>query len=45
MSLPKVMDIGKQLIIELFNNNVKGVEICLAGQNTKHCIKKDPYYE
>ena len=45
MSLPKVMDIGKQLIIELFNNNVKGVEICLAGQNTKHCGKEGHWLE
>ena len=26
----------KQQIISLFNTNVKGVEICLEGQNTKH---------
>jgi hypothetical protein len=27
----------KQYIITLFNNNVKGVEICLKGKNKNHC--------
>jgi len=38
-------DINKQHIITLFNNNVKGVKICLDGQNTKHCGKEGHWLE
>ena len=31
-----IIDPDKQDIITLFISNVKGVEICLEGQNTKH---------
>ena len=37
--------IGKQQIIALFNNNVKGVEICLEGQNINHCGKEGHWLE
>jgi hypothetical protein len=30
----------KQYIITLFNNNVKGVKICLEGKNINHCGKE-----
>ena len=37
--------IDKQQIIALFNNNVKGVEICLEGQNINHCGKEGHWLE
>jgi hypothetical protein len=39
------IDIDKQKIITLFNNNVKGVEICLKGQNINHCGKEGHWLE
>jgi hypothetical protein len=33
------IDINKQHIITLFNAHIKGVEICLEGQNINHCGK------
>lgn len=39
------IDIDKQDIITLFNNNVKGVEIILEGKNTKHCGKEGHWLE
>jgi hypothetical protein len=39
------IDIDKQDIITLFNNNVKGVEISLEGQNVKHCGKEGHWLE
>ncbi len=41
----KEYDADKQHIIELFNNNVRGLEICLDGQNTKHCGKEGHWLE
>jgi hypothetical protein len=38
-------DINKQHIITLFNNNVKGVDICLEGQNVNHCGKEGHWLE
>ena len=35
----------KQQIITLFNNNVKGVEICVEGQNINHCGKEGHWLE
>ena len=40
-----IIDIDKQQIVTLFNNNVKGVEICLDGQNAKHCGKEGHWLE
>ncbi len=42
---PSDIDNGKQEIITLFNNHVKGVEICLVGQNVKHCGKEGHWLE
>lgn len=39
------MDIDKQYIITRFNTYVKGVEICLANHNTKHCGKEGHWLE
>ena len=39
------IDIAKQDIITLFNNNVRGVEISLEGQNVKHCGKEGHWLE
>tara|TARA_B000000477_G_scaffold124579_1_gene132840 strand:+ start:6741 stop:7535 length:795 start_codon:yes stop_codon:yes gene_type:complete len=39
------IDIDKQHIITLFNTYVKGVEICLEGQNIKHCGKEGHWLE
>jgi len=39
------MDTDKQQIIELFHNNVKGVDICMDGQNVKHCGKEGHWLE
>lgn len=39
------IDIDKQQIITLFNNNVKGVEICLEGQNVNHDGKEGHWLE
>jgi hypothetical protein len=39
------IDIDKQYIINLFNTNVKGVEICLEGQNINHCGKEGHWLE
>jgi len=36
---------NKQQIIALFNTNVRGVEICLDGQNIKHCGKEGHWLE
>jgi hypothetical protein len=41
----KDIDIDKQNIINNFNNNVKGVEICLDGQNMKHNGKEGHWLE
>jgi len=38
-------DIDKLKIITLFNNNVRGVEICLDGQNVNHCGKEGHWLE
>jgi hypothetical protein len=35
----------KQIIINLFNNNVKNVEICLANHNARHCGKEGHWLE
>ena len=39
------IDTGKQQIITLFHANVKGVKICLEGQNTKHDGKEGHWLE
>ena len=39
------IDVVKQQIITLFNNNVKNVEICLDGQNKAHCGKEGHWLE
>ena len=39
------IDIDKQQIITLFNNNVKGREICLEGQNINHDGKEGHWLE
>ena len=39
------IDNDKQQIIELFNRNVKGAEICLKGINAKHCGKEGHWLE
>ena len=36
---------GKEQIKELFNKNVKGVEICLKDYNSKHCGKEGHWLE
>lgn len=38
-------DIDKQNIITYFNTRVKGVEICLDGQNINHCGKEGHWLE
>ena len=38
-------DVDKQHIITLFNTYVKGVEICLEGQNVNHCGKEGHWLE
>jgi hypothetical protein len=35
----------KEIIIDLFRNNVKGVEICTEGQNINHCGKEGHWLE
>jgi hypothetical protein len=40
-----ITDIDKQQIITLFNNNVKGGEICLEGQNVNHDGKEGHWLE
>jgi hypothetical protein len=37
--------IDKEQIITLFNNNVKGVEICLEDYNNKHCGREGHWLE
>jgi hypothetical protein len=39
------IDINKKEIIELFNKNVKGKEICFEGQNINHCGKEGHWLE
>jgi len=39
------IDSDKQHIITLFNTYVKGVEICLEGQNIRHCGKEGHWLE
>jgi hypothetical protein len=39
------IDIDKQFIINLFNTNIKGVEICLDGQNINHSGKEGHWLE
>jgi hypothetical protein len=39
------VDPDKQYIITLFNNNVKGVDICSEGENKKHCGKEGHWLE
>jgi hypothetical protein len=39
------IDIDKQHIITLFNTCVKGIEICLEGQNINHCGKEGHWLE
>ena len=39
------IDIDKQQIIKIFNDNVKGVVICLQGQNINHCGKEGHWLE
>jgi len=39
------IDSGKQQIITIFNNNVKGREMCLEGQNINHCGKEGHWVE
>jgi hypothetical protein len=41
----KENEINKNKIIELFNNNVKGVDICLDEYNKKHCGKEGHWLE
>jgi len=41
----KTIDNDKQQIIDLFNNNVKGIEICVKEQNSKHCGKEGYWLE
>jgi hypothetical protein len=43
--LLSTIDIDKQHIITLFNKNVKGVEICLEGQNINHSGKEGHWLE
>jgi hypothetical protein len=43
--LQTTTEIDKQHIITLFNTYVKGVEICLEGQNIKHCGKEGHWLE
>lgn len=38
-------DFDKEQIISLFNTNVKGVAICLEGQNINHCGKEGHWLE
>jgi hypothetical protein len=38
-------DADKLHIIMLFNHNVRGVKICLKGQNVKHCGKEGHWLE
>lgn len=45
MQTTQDIDIDKQQIVELFISNVKGVEICLEGQNSKHCGKEGHWLE
>jgi len=40
-----IIDPDKQHIITLFNNNVKGKEICLEGKNILHCGKEGHWLE
>jgi hypothetical protein len=39
------IDTDKQQIIDLFHANVKGVPICLDGQNVNHCGKEGHWLE
>jgi hypothetical protein len=41
----KEIDSDKQQIITLFNDNVKGVDICLEKYNKKHCGKEGHWLE
>jgi len=45
VELMSEIDIGKQHIITLFNTGVKGVEICLEGQNINHSGKEGHWLE
>jgi hypothetical protein len=38
--LKNIIDIDKQKIIDLFHNNVRGVNLSLEGANKKHCGKE-----
>jgi len=40
-----IIDPDKQHIITLFNNNIKGKEICLEGKNILHCGKEGHWLE
>ena len=39
------IDIDKKQIITLFHNNVRGIKICLEGQNINHCGKEGHWLE
>ncbi len=41
----QVIDVDKQHIIDLFKANLKGIEICLDGQNINHCGKEGHFAE
>jgi hypothetical protein len=41
----EIESIDKQQIITIFNNNVKGREMCLEGQNINHCGKEGHWIE
>jgi|DEB0MinimDraft_4_1074332.scaffolds.fasta_scaffold31344_2 hypothetical protein len=43
--ITKPFDDDKQYIIDLFNNKVKGIEVCLKNQNTNHCGKEGHWLE
>jgi len=39
------MDLNKQTILDLFNKNVKGIDICLKDYNKNHCGKEGHWLE
>jgi hypothetical protein len=43
--LKTTSETDKQYIIKLFNTRVKGIEICLEGENIKHCGKEGHWLE
>ena len=43
--IENTISFDKQQIITLFNNSIKGVEICVDGQNKNHCGKEGHWLE